>query len=259
MLAANEAVAESFTVNNKEAIYRIHEKPEPEKVKEFTSFAQSLGITLPPPDSDPSWFGKVLGIVRDTPTEYVVNNLLLRTMQQARYDTINQGHFGLAATDYTHFTSPIRRYPDLLVHRILKAMLINGKVDNTGNDMVLKEQASYLSSRERIAIKAERDMNDRLKIFFMEKFIGENFDAIISGVNESALFIELLDLFISGSIDINQLKDDYYLYDAKRYQLIGEISGKSYQLGNSVKVTLADVDHQRKRLNFIPAPTESED
>ncbi len=259
MLAANEAVAESFTVGDREAIFRIHEKPEPEKVKEFTSFAQSLGITLPPPDSAPSWFGKVLDIVRDSPLEYVVNNLLLRTMQQARYDTDNQGHFGLAAMDYTHFTSPIRRYPDLIVHRLLQTMLLGKTTGKKSEETSLKEQAKFLSSRERVAINAEREMNDRLKIFFMEKFIGEEFEAIISGVNDSALFIELLDIFISGSIDISQLKDDYYLYDPKRYRLIGEISGKSYQLGNPVNVTLLSVDHNRKRINFIPADSDTDD
>ncbi len=259
MLAANEAVAEFFTINRQEAIYRIHEKPTTEKVQEFTSFAQTLGLALPPTNDDPSWFGKVLEIVKDSPTEYVVNNLLLRTMQQARYDTVNQGHFGLAATDYTHFTSPIRRYPDLLVHRTLEAMLLNKRIGKKNQKIGLQEQASFLSSRERVAITAERDMNDRLKMFFMEKFVGESFNAIISGVNESALFIELLDIFISGSIDISQLKGDYYLYDPKRYRLIGEISGKSYQLGNPLKVTLININHQRKRINFMPALTEVED
>lgn len=257
MLAANEAVAQTFSATTTQSIYRIHEKPETAKVEEFSSFAKTLGLTLPPPDNDPSWFGKVLSIVKDSPTEYVVNNLLLRTMQQARYDTVNKAHFGLAATDYTHFTSPIRRYPDLLVHRSLQELLTNEKKEINSDSVSLKEQATHLSSRERVAIKAEREMYDRLKIFFMEQFIGEHFDAIISGVTESVLFIELLDLFISGSIDISQLKDDYYLYDIKRYRLIGEISGKSYQLGNPLKVVLVDVDHSRKRINFKPAPTEA--
>lgn len=258
MLAANEAVAESFTAMGREAIYRIHEKPELEKVNDFSSFAQTLGLTLPAPDDNPSWFGKVLKIVKDSPTEYVVNNLLLRTMQQARYNTINRGHFGLAAKDYTHFTSPIRRYPDLLVHRTLEAILLSEKTEKSYHKTTLQEQANFLSTRERVGIKAERDMNDRLKLFFMEKFIGEDFDAIISGVNDSAIFIELLDLFISGSIDINQLRDDYYIYDPKRYQLVGEISGRCYQLGNPLKVTLINVDQQRKRINFMPTPLREE-
>jgi len=253
MLAANEAVAELFTEQNIDFIYRIHEKPSPEKVEEFASFAATLGIDLPKVSAEPRWFGQVLEIVNGSPGEYVVNNLLLRTMQQARYDPDNKGHFGLAATDYTHFTSPIRRYPDLMVHRFLDALLQNKPIKDSEKGPSLKEQAEHLSSRERAAVTAERDINDRLKVFFMEQYIGESFKAVISGVSENVLFVELLDLFVSGSIDISTLTDDYYLYDIKRYRLIGEISGKTYQLGASLDVTLVDVDHRLRRINFAPA------
>ncbi len=257
MLAANEAVAELFTARNLDFIYRIHEKPSPEKVEEFASFAATLGIDLPKVSAEPRWFGQVLEIVNGSPGEYVVNNLLLRTMQQARYDPENKGHFGLAATDYTHFTSPIRRYPDLMVHRFLDALLQHKPIKDSEKRPSFKEQAEHLSSRERAAVTAERDINDRLKVFFMEQYIGENFKAVISGVSENVLFVELLDLFVSGSIDISTLTDDYYLYDIKRYRLIGEISGKIYQLGASLDVTLVDVDHRRRRINFAPARENS--
>ncbi len=253
MLAANEAVAEIFSRHSLDFIYRIHEKPAPEKVEEFASFAATLGLELPPISAEPSWFAGVLTLVRNTPAEYVVNNLLLRSMQQARYSSHNQGHFGLAATDYTHFTSPIRRYPDLMVHRFLQALLMQKPLGGEKAETSLEEQAKHVSARERLAITAERDINDRLKIFFMEQFIGENFKAVISAVGENVLFIELLDLFISGSIDISTLTDDYYLYDAKRHRLIGEISAKTYQIGAAIDVTLLDVDHQRRRINFAPA------
>jgi len=255
MLAANEAVAELFTNNRREFIYRIHEKPALPKVEEFISFAKSLSIDLPPAglEPEPSWFAKVLEIVKGSPAEYVVNNLLLRTMQQARYDSENQGHFGLAATDYTHFTSPIRRYPDLLVHRFLTAFLQRQEIPSEKQKTPLKEKGYYLSSRERTAITAERDINDRLKVFYMEKFIGQTFKAVISGIIESAIFVELLDLFISGSIDITTLQDDYYLFDIKRYRFIGEISGKTYTLGDQIEVILLDVNHRNKRINFSPS------
>ncbi len=256
MLAANEAVAQTFTDAKRECIYRIHEKPDIDKVEEFAAFARTLGIALQPASIDPSWFAKVLVTVKDSPTEYVVNNLLLRAMKQARYDSDNDGHFGLAATDYTHFTSPIRRYPDLLVHRYLESFLQNASIEKKPDGTPLKQKAIHLSARERTAINAERDMNDRLKVFFMMKFVGQRFDAIISGVSESQLYVELLDLFVSGAIDINALKDDYYLYDAKRYRLIGELRGKIYQIGNAVKVRLVDIDPVRKRLHFIPDTEE---
>lgn len=253
MLAANEAVAATFSTRHRNFIYRIHEKPSDEKVEEFANFAKTLTIELPRLDNSPMWFAKVLENVRNTPAEYVVNNLLLRTMQQARYSPENAGHFGLAATDYTHFTSPIRRYPDLLVHRFLQDMLAHQEKDTTPPFDTLAQQSNHLSKRERTAITAERDMADRLKIFFMEQFIGENFKAVISGLNERVIFVELLDLFISGAMDLSTLEDDYYLYDPKRYWFIGEISGKTYQLGATIDVTVMDVDRHRQRINFAPA------
>jgi len=253
MLAANEAVAATFSAKHRNFIYRIHEKPAEEKVDEFSNFAKTLTIELPRLDNSPMWFAKVLENVRNTPAEYVVNNLLLRTMQQARYSPENVGHFGLAATDYTHFTSPIRRYPDLLVHRFLQNMLTNQEKNTLPPFDTLAQQSNHLSKRERTAITAERDMADRLKIFFMEQFIGENFKAVISGLNERVIFVELLDLFISGAMDLSTLEDDYYLYDPKRYWFIGEISGKIYQLGAIIDVTLIDVDRHRQRINFAPA------
>ncbi len=253
MLCANEAVAKTFSDRNREFVYRIHEKPSPEKVEEFASFAETLGIDLPDVTAEPEWFARVLGIVGNTPAEYVVNNLLLRTMPQARYDSENKGHFGLAASDYTHFTSPIRRYPDLMVHRFLQGLLNQETaVVQKKEDISLEEMTRHLSERERAAVTAERDIVDRLKMFFMERFVGETFEAVISGVSDNVLFIELMDLFVSGSIAISALTDDYYLYDEKRYRLIGEITAKTYQLGDVLSVTLVDVDRRRKRLNFAP-------
>jgi ribonuclease R len=256
MLAANEAVAETFTQQGKAALYRIHEEPDPEKVREFREFSKTLGLELPRDASTPDWFGRVLDLVKGSLKEYVVNNLLLRTMQQARYSPDNVGHFGLAATDYTHFTSPIRRYPDLLVHRALDSLLTGStekKKPLPDKQTSLKDIGQFLSTRERVAISAEREMNDRLKLHFMENRIGETFDAVISGVNNFAFFVELLELFVSGSVAVSQLTDDYYLFDIKHHRLIGETTAKIYQVGQQLRVTVLSVDKSRNRINFIPA------
>ncbi len=256
MLAANEAVAETFARQKKPVLYRIHERPDPEKVADFRELSKTLGLELPPGDISPEWFGHVLELAKDSPKEYVVNNLLLRTMQQARYSPDNVGHFGLAANDYTHFTSPIRRYPDLLVHRALFALITPMKKDKhpaSAKQASLSEAGQYLSTRERIAIDAEREMSDRLKARFMEKHIGETFDAVISGVSNYAFFVELLNLFVSGSVAVAQLTDDYYLFDIKHQQLIGEITARTYQIGQQLQVTVHSIDKSRNRINFLPA------
>ncbi len=254
MLSANEAVAETFTEHKVKALYRIHERPDPIKVQEFTGFAKTLGLHLPEHRQDPDWFGQVLDMVKNSPKEYVVNNLLLRTMQQARYDMRNVGHFGLAATDYTHFTSPIRRYPDLLVHRALYDF-ISRSSENKKNLSAenLKIIGPFLSTRERVAVSAEREMNDRLKVRYMRDKVGESFDAVISGVNSFAFFVELLELFISGSVAIAELRDDYYVYDSKQHRLMGERTAKMYRMGDLVRVTLLDVDPRKNRINFTLA------
>ncbi len=263
MLAANEAVAETFTENNLEGLYRIHERPSPEKIQEFVEFGHSLGIDLPPLRQDPDWFGQVLNLVKNSPKEYVINNLLLRTMQQARYDEKNVGHFGLAATDYTHFTSPIRRYPDLTVHRTLQHFLqrttkVKIRKKEAKSLHSTKEMGPILSTRERVAITAEREMNDRLKVRYMHNKIGETFQSVISGVTGSAIFVELLDLFVSGGISLTSLKDDYYIFDGKHHRLKGKHSGRSFQLGDLIPVVLLDVDLRRNRIYFSPAVTEKD-
>lgn len=255
MLAANEAVAELFSQNHRKSLYRVHEPPDSEKVAEFCTFAKTLGLHLTQTDNSPGWFAKIIDKCKGTKVEYLVNNLLLRTMKQAHYSPLNAGHFGLASLDYTHFTSPIRRYPDLLVHR----ELINTISKNAGpqkenkKHLHLQEKGEFLSTRERTGIRAEREMDQRLKVRYMEKRRGENFEAIISGLNDFGMFVELKNLGISGSIGVKNLKDDYYLHDEKHYRLVGELSGTTYQIGDSIQVTLLDVDVQMNRINFVPA------
>ncbi len=247
MLAANEAVAKNLSDNKlKDGIYRIHETPDPLKVGEFSQFAKGMGLGLPDDAGTPSWFGEVLKMVKGSPKEYIINNLLLRTMKQARYSINNTGHFGLAASHYTHFTSPIRRYPDLMVHRALAAWLNHEHKNNSQ-----EEAADFLSKRERVAVDAEREMVDRLKVRYMEDKVGEEFDGLISGVSSFGLFVELSESFISGGVAIKDLSDDYYEIDEKNHRLVGRRKHKMYQIGTPVRLRLISVEKSRRRINFV--------
>ena len=251
MLAANEAVAATLSSSNIPTLYRIHESPDNLKVQEFTAFARTLGLHLSDNGGSPKWFGKVLSLVSGTPKEYIVNNILLRTMQRARYSPENVGHFGLAATHYTHFTSPIRRYPDLIVHRTLFNLLTKKKGQNYSPAPDLMQAGDFLSSRERAAVDAEREMTERLQVRFMEEKIGETFEGIVSGVTGFGLFIELLDHFISGAIEIAKLKGDFYQFDEKNYRLIGSHTNKIFQVGDLISIKVASVDIRQRRINFV--------
>jgi ribonuclease R len=251
MLAANEAVAEAFTDQEFPALYRVHETPDPAKVAVFAEFAASMGLELPPDVGTPKWFGRVLKLVEGKPTEYIVNNLLLRTMKQAAYSPENAGHFGLAATNYTHFTSPIRRYPDLMVHRALEQLLAGKPAAKArSGPQPLPEAGLFLSTRERVAVDADREMVDRLKVRFMATKLGEDFQGVISGVAQFGLFVELLDLFISGGISVADLSDDYYHLDEKHHRYMGEHTGRILQMGDLVRVRVANVNIRRRRIDF---------
>ena len=247
MLAANEAVAATLAAENHPTLFRVHEEPDGVKVMEFTAFARTLGLHLPSGSSSPRWFGKILALVEGTPKEYIVNNILLRTMQRARYSHENAGHFGLAAAYYTHFTSPIRRYPDLIVHRVLADLLSQKK----GPAFDLQQAGDFLSDRERAAVDAERELIERFQVKFMEGKTGETFDGIISGVTSFGLFIELLDHFVSGAVEIAKLRGDHFQFDEKNYRLVGSRTNKIFQVGDLIKVTVANVDVRQRRINFV--------
>ena len=259
MLAANEAVAEALSENHRPTLYRIHETPDQAKVLEFTHFARSLGLGISTDTGSPQWFGKILKLVAGSPKEYIINNLLLRTMQRARYSPDNVGHFGLAATYYTHFTSPIRRYPDLMVHRALAGLAAakapRSKAKKTealpaSPTADLTAAGDFLSTRERVAVEADREMTERLQARFMADKIGESFEAVVSGVSAFGLYVELLEWFISGAVSMTKLKGDYFQFDTKNHRLVGANTGKIYQIGDLVRVRLASVEPRQRRINF---------
>lgn len=254
MLAANEAVAQTMAEAGEPVLYRVHEYPDPAKVEQFTEAAQSLGLELPKTSNEPAWFARILDEAHKSPAEYVINNLLLRTMQQARYSPDNLGHFGLAAEYYLHFTSPIRRYPDLVAHRALQHLLTRKKGERkkplVPKGTTLADAALYLSKRERIAVNIERNVQSRLNVLFLKDRVGETFDAIISGVTAFGLFVELLEYFISGAVPVREMQNDYYIHDSRANRLIGERTGITYQLGDLLRVRLDHMDMQAKRLTF---------
>jgi ribonuclease R len=254
MLAANETVASHVEQMEVPFIYRIHEEPAEEKVQDLADFLATLGISLPTAKKiKPLHLQKALAKAKGTPEEMLINTVLLRTMKQARYSTENVGHFGLAAESYTHFTSPIRRYPDLIVHRILKAAtrgLLKKEAYTKHLAATLPEAATHCSLRERTAMEAERDVITMLKLQFMTDKLGETYDGIITGTANFGLFVQLHDLFVEGLVHISALTDDYYTYIEKLHCLRGEKRKKVYRIGDAVRVRVDRVDTVRKKIDF---------
>ncbi len=258
LIAANETVARH--IENKKApfIYRIHEEPDEEKLTDLVEFLATLGISLPTVKKvKPLHLQKALAKAKGSPEETLINTVLLRTMKQARYSHENVGHFGLAAETYTHFTSPIRRYPDLIVHRVLKADMRGKLKDEVYVEKLaaaLPESAIHCSQRERKAMEAERDVITMLKLRFMEDKVGEIFDGIITGVVQFGFFVQLRDLFVEGLVHVSTLTDDYYHYVEKLHCLRGERRKCAYRIGDAVRVRVDRVDTARKRIDFsLPA------
>ncbi len=249
MIAANEAVARFLTKRGYPVLYRVHEEPDPLKIKEFIEFARTLGLEIEPKDHpDPGWFQHIIELVEGKPYAYLINTLLLRSLKQAKYSPDNIGHFGLASDCYVHFTSPIRRYPDLVVHRTLKAALQKKRPPYRLE--VLEEMGKHLSERERVAMEAEREMLDRIRVRLMRDHIGEEFEGVISGVAAFGFFVELFEIYVSGVVRLVDMPDDYYILDEKNHRLIGRHTGKVYQIGDLVRVRVKEVNVSRRHINF---------
>jgi len=255
MLAANEGVARFFDVRGLPTVYRIHDQPDRDKLEAFAALARSHGFELPSgEDLTPAVLNEFLKRVEGKPAQKALNALLLRAMMQAQYSPENIGHYGLAAPTYLHFTSPIRRYPDLMVHRLLKEHWARGGRPLSEHER--EEQEAYLagvaaqcSERERAAMKAERDVDAFYSALYMQDKIGEKFKAVISGVADFGLFCELEEVFVEGLIPAESLGEDTRL-DKERQRLVVGSTGKSYSIGDEVTVEVVAADPARRRITL---------
>ncbi len=252
MLAANRAVASEFSAYKLPFLYRVHGEPDDEDIEGFIEFAGGLGVQLKR-GGGPKAFQQVLKAVEGTPLERLVNHVLLRSMKQAEYSAVNVGHFGLAFGDYTHFTSPIRRYPDLVVHRILKSRIRGGYTASERERMEVRlpEIAGHCSKRERKAMEAERESVDLKKVQFMKDKSGEVYPGFVSGVTSFGLFVELKEYFVEGLVHVSSLGDDYYIYDEKHHTLTGERTKRRFRPGDEVTVVVNAVDIERRRIDLL--------
>jgi ribonuclease R len=250
MLAANEAVAARLSGAEVGALYRVHEQPDPGRVEEFCDLVASLGYRVPTrlEGVRPEDFQRVLRQIEGRPEEKLVSYLLLRTMKLARYHEENLGHFGLATGMYAHFTSPIRRYPDLVVHRALRA-LRHGAAEPVERE-ALPEMGRHLSMMERRASDAERELLEWKKVRFMADKLGEVFSGYVTGVQAFGLFVELDEVYVQGLVHVSSMSDDYYVFQEKAHSLAGESTGRVYRLGDRVRVQVARVDLERRQVDF---------
>lgn len=252
MVLANEIVATEGVRRRLPVLYRVHEPPNREKARSLRQFLASLGHTLPRGDLRPRDLQGVIERIRGKPEERLISMVMLRSMQRARYTMENLGHFGLAAPNYAHFTSPIRRYPDLVTHRVVVRALIEGKpVPEEWGGSDLEEIAERTSARERIADEAERDSVEIKKIELMESRLGEVFDGVVSGVTAFGFFVLLDDLFVEGLVHVNSLHDDYYEFRDREYALVGDRKGRRFRLGDRVRIEVARVDRGERHIDFL--------
>ena len=256
MLIANETVAEKFYWLQSPFIYRNHEAPDVDKVKELNKSLYNFGYKIKISKEEiiyPNEFAKILEDVKGKDEEKVVSNIILRTLRVAKYEAENKGHFGIASRYYCHFTSPIRRYPDLFIHRIISKYLDN---DYLVNDFWIKKyekraekRAENCSERERVATKVEREAEDIKKAEFMESKIGEEYEGIVSSVTNFGIFVEL-DNTVEGLIRYEKLGDEYFIYNEEKRQAIGERTGKVYQIGDKVKIRVANASKLMRQIDF---------
>ena len=261
MLIANETVAQDYFWQEVPFVYRTHDTPDSEKIRKLGTFINNFGysIRIGQDEIHPKELQKLLEKVEDTPEEPLISRLTLRSMKQAKYTVQNTGHFGLAAQYYCHFTSPIRRYPDLQIHRIIKETL-RGRMNEkrmAHYDKILPEVAAQSSARERRAEEAERETDKLKKVEYMSEHIGETFEGVISSVTAWGMYVELPNT-VEGMIHVDNMTDDYYHFNEETYELTGERTNKVYKLGQTVSVVVADADKFMKTIDFV-LPEQAEE
>jgi ribonuclease R len=255
MLAANVCASEFLKKHEHPALYRIHEGPTPEKLELLRTFMAEFGFGVGGGDSPQAKdYCKLLDRIKDRPDAQLLQTVLLRSMQQAVYSQDNVGHFGLAYEAYAHFTSPIRRYPDLLIHRAIKAVL-NGDKYKAGD---WNELGVHCSMTERRADDATRDVTNWLKCFYMQDRIGEEFEGTVAGVTSFGLFVALDGVYVEGLLHVTELGNDYFHYDKARHEMAGERTGVRYRLGDRLSVKLVRVDLETTKIDFTLVNKNSE-
>jgi ribonuclease R len=251
MLVCNETIAEEFHWAEIPFLYRIHEEPNPEKMAEFAKFIHNFGYSLKGQEIHPKELQLLTREIKGKKEEIVISTLLLRSMKKAIYSSESEGHFGLAAKFYCHFTSPIRRYPDLVIHRIIKDYL-KGKLNYDRQNQLektLPEIAEHTSMTERRAEEAEREVEDLKKAQYMAERIGEEFDGLVSSVTNFGLFVQL-DNTIEGLVHFNNMEDDFYRFDEENYYIIGERTNRIYRLGDQVRIEVIGADVGKRNIDF---------
>jgi len=254
MLVANETVAEHMHKLKVPFVYRVHEEPDSEKMVKLNTLLHNFGQSIPIVNEvRPGALQKVLARISGRPEERIISTVMLRSLKQARYEALNIGHFGLAATYYTHFTSPIRRYPDLIVHRLIRETFSTGDISAKRREKLtamLPGIAMHSSERERAAAEAERETVSLKTAEYMAQFVGETFDGIINGVTAFGIFVEL-DNGVEGLVRVSSMEDDYYKYVEEQYSLIGERTKKVYRLGDPARVILTRVNPEERNIDFV--------
>lgn len=255
MIAANEAVARHLRAQRLPFLYRVHEAPDEETLEALGPFIASLGYRLPRTKdrTSPKDIQSILEACRGKPEERVLNRILLRSMSQAHYEPENIGHFGLASSCYTHFTSPIRRYPDLVVHRMLARAMTGEKLSSSERDELwgyLDEAGKHTSARERLAMDAERDMVELKKAQFMTGKIGEEFEGVITDLTSFGFFVELITHFVEGLVNLKSLEDDYYHYYENAHVIKGQRHGRTFRMGDTVRIKVARIKAFQGEIDF---------
>ena len=256
MLIANETIAEKFYWLEAPFIYRVHEEPDIDKINETNRFLGSIGYRIKASNDNirPKAFSDVLEKIKGTEYEKVISTLILRSLKVARYEAENKGHFGIASKYYCHFTSPIRRYPDLFIHRIISIYLAEGyNVSEDEKEELYAKAIKYAESSsecEKLATKAEREAEDIKKAEFMEDKIGEEYDGIISSITAFGMFVELKST-VEGLIRFENMgSNEYYIYDENRKMLIGEVTNKVFKIGDKVRIRVIEANKLLRKINF---------